>query len=321
MIRRFCTLEDRHATTMNLTRGGLRILTALALAFVLGGADPSGSAQAAPAYSPYPFNMVVVPSALYVCENESMTFKVSIEVQLQNQPGDTSGRFRRVQGSMVNAELVAGGKSITPSQSFIGNPGSLDPYSVTFTFKAGNAAQITHLRFSAEISTFWYNNSPVLENGRTQSITKAVDIEIRKCSYKVEMLFQEPMPGMGLITGMAHEVRLNRVSDTHFSGDTIFYLTVNIRPGLGCPLTAEVLPVRLDYSADLAGDRLYLNVHFASFKGTVTMTSCGDLPTTQTLPIDTPPGSATVSVPSAGGLGVLSTPYWTYLFIVTRVNE
>jgi hypothetical protein len=321
MIGKFSSFEEWRKAGLHLTRCGLRILTIAALTFVLIGATPADSAQAAN----YQFNMVIIPSTKYVCENESMTFKVSIEIQLANEPGDTNARFRKVQGSMVNAEVAAGAKSITPSKSFIGDPGTFDPYSVTFTFNAGNAAQTTHLNFSTEISEFWYGNSPVRENCRTQRITKNVDIEIRKCSYKVEMLFMEPMYGFGLLSGIAKEVSLNQFrtqdSDNHFSGITDLNLIYNFKPGLGCPITGQISPVEFYYTGDLVGGRLYLNFSFPSLKATITLTSCGDLPTTTTQSVETHPGSGTVSVSSEGGLATLSTPYWTYMFIVTRVSQ
>jgi hypothetical protein len=73
MIGKFSSFEEWRKAGLHLTRCGLRILTIAALTFVLIGATPADSAQAAN----YQFNMVIIPSTKYVCENESMTFKVS----------------------------------------------------------------------------------------------------------------------------------------------------------------------------------------------------------------------------------------------------
>jgi hypothetical protein len=76
----------------NLTRFGLRILAALALLLV--GANPSGSAQAAPGSGNFViFLVTAIPSADYVCTGDYIYFTVTISKQLISRPGDTGSRF------------------------------------------------------------------------------------------------------------------------------------------------------------------------------------------------------------------------------------
>jgi hypothetical protein len=321
MSGRLCMLEGWQKTMLHLTLSGFRILAALALVFVMAGVNPSWSAQAAPANEGFSLIMNVVPSAEYVCTGQKMTFKVSISVQINARPGDTSPRFDEIQGSMVNAEVLSGDGSITPDQSFIGNPSSLNPNSVSFTFTAGQNPGMTRLGFKADISAFWRGSGHVVQNQRTVTVGSGPYVDVRKCNYKVEMLFLEPMAGLGLISGTAEEIGLEQISDTQFNGGTDLNMAYNFSPGLGCPITGKIDTVILDYAADLTGETLYINFSFPSLKATITTTSCGDLPMTQSQSVETAPGSGTVTVPSTGGLGVLSTPYWTYMFIVTRVSE
>jgi hypothetical protein len=317
MKRRLFNSEGWHTAA----RCGFRILASLTLVLVMVGINPSWSAQAAPANQGFTFIPNVVPSAEYVCTGQTMTFKVSILVQLYPRPGDTYPRFDEVQGSMVKAEVLDGDGSLTPDESYIGNPTTLNPNSVTFTFKAGDNPGRTRLGFKADISTFWRGSGRVIQNENTVTVGTDSYVDVRNCSYKVEMLFMEPMAGIGLITGTANEIGLEQISATQFNGGNDLNFSFNFRPGLGCPITAKIDTVILDYSADLAGETLYLNFSFPSLKGEITSTGCGDLPTTQSQSVVTPPGAGTVSVPSTGGVGVLSTPYWTYMFIVTKVSE
>lgn len=336
MIRRFCTSEKKHKTKLTLLRCGLRIAAALALAFVMVGVNPSGSAQAAPAYSFYTFNMVVVPSALYVCENESMTFKVSIETQLQNLPGDTDSRHRRAQGMMIIAELMAGAKSITPSESFIGNPRSLDPYSVTFTFKAGNAAQTTRLRFSTQVSAFWYDNSPVYENESAQIMGQDVNIEIRKCSYKVNTFFVGLAPEIMSWAYAADETILNKDSDTQFSGSVPFHRVEKalfhdrgLGPGeilcskkpyrLG-KWTIKTEPTLIDYKADiLVNGTLHLTTSLRNYKDIVSESCTGATSSSEQWLSSGSTPTTILSFPPEGGVAVVNGPVGDALFIVERV--
>jgi hypothetical protein len=301
-----------------MTRTGQRIIAALALVFVMVGANPPWSVQAAPANDYLGFVMTAVPSAEYVCVGQSMTFDVKISRQLIPHPGDTGPKFDDVGGVLIEA---AGAENLGRTV-FYGTMASnhLPPSVYYFEFKAGTKPGKSQIHFQAMVPASHGYTGQVTNSGRVH-VDTFVPVDVRKCGYNVEMLFLEPMYGYGLLTGTANQVYLEQTSATHFKGFTELDMAYNFSRGIGCPITGQISSVLLDYSADLAGDTLYLNFSFPSLKATVTLTSCGDLPTTTTNSIDTAAGAGTVSVPSRGGLGVLSTPYWTYMFIVTLVPE
>jgi hypothetical protein len=329
MIGRLCTSEGWHKTKLTLTRGGFRILAALALALTSAGANPSGSAQAAPISNvDLQFFITVIPSADYVCVNESMTFKVKvwavpIDAPLigPDEPGyDPDNEIFDLTNVDVHGEALDMSIGvIEPGSLRIGSQ-SAHKFSAQFTFTAFGKPGETQVFFD---STIPRNRAGGIRTpGEGQTIYVYNDntrVEVRNCSYKVEMLFQDYQTSA--LTGTAKEVSLNRVSDTHFSGTTYFNLTYNFKPGEGCPITSQISPVKVDYSADLAGEKLDLTVNYGSMKVTITATTCGDLPQTGSQSVETPPVSFTLSVPSKGGVGVLSSPYWRYLFIVTRESQ
>jgi len=201
MIRRFCTLAVRHATALNLARGGLRILAVLALALTLLGASPSGSARAAPAYATYHFVMNAVPSAAYVCAGGSMTFKVSISVQLENQPGDTAPNFGRIRGGWVFSNLVSGDGVINPSSNFWTSSEEIAPDSANFSFSAGNTPGTTTVSFESFVSEFWLGAGNYMEEGEPQHVSTTAEIEVRNCGYRIDFFLLEA-PGLKTSGGL-----------------------------------------------------------------------------------------------------------------------
>ena len=329
MEGRLCTSEEGHKTKHPWTRDGFGILVTLAFTLTLLGANPSSLVHAAPASNvDLQFFITVIPSADYVCVNESMTFKVKvwavpIDAPLigPDEPGyDPDNDIFDLTNVNVHGEALDTSIGvIEPGSLRIGSQ-SARTFSAQFTFTAfGNPGE-TEVFFNSSIPR--NRAGGIRTPGEGQTIYVYNDntrVEVRNCSYKVEMLFQDYQTSA--LTGTAEEVSLNRVSDTHFSGTTYFNLAYNFEPGMGCPITAEISPVKVVYSADLDGEKLDLTVNYGSMKATVTSTSCGDLPQTGSQSVETQPGSFTLSIPSKGGLGVLSSPYWRYLFIVTRVSE
>ena len=318
MKRRFYALEGWREIMQNLTRGGFRILAALALALTLLGANPSSLAQAAPAYAHYHFVMIAVPSAAYVCTGESMTFKVSISVQLESQPGDTAPNFGRIRGGWVFSERVSGEGVINPTSNLFTTPEEIAPDSANFSFSAGDSPGTTTLKFESFVSEFWLGAGNYMEEGKPELVSTTANIEVRKCGYKVLMSSQAPVPGIGLWIGSTIEHRLIETTPKHFGFETdwnVFYIDYNL---WGCPFTGTITPDTVKYEAHVDKGRLYLDFTIQEFTETITA-HCKDGPA----PIiyKSPAGTGTVSVPSQGGVATYSTPGGGYLFVITRVSD
>ncbi len=322
MIRRFRSFEEWHKARLHLTRCGSRILAALVLTFITIGANPSSFVQAAPISNvDIIFFISVTPSADYVCVNESMTFSVKVWAVPKDapligpdEPGyDPDNEIFDITNVDVHGEALDTSIGvIEPDSLRIGSQSAL-------TFTAFGKPGETGIFFDAAIPRNRVGGTRTRGEGTTIYVyNDDFLVEVRNCSYKVEMLYQNFM--VSSFTGAAKEVSLNRVSDTHFSGTTDFILTQIYTPE-GCPYKSQISPVKIVYSADLAGEKLYLTVNYGSMKFTQSLTTCGDLPQTITTSTETPPASFTLSVPSKGGVVDLSGPYWIYLFIVTRESQ
>ncbi len=172
MKRRLFTSDGRHKTTQTLIRSGLRILSVLALAFVLVGADPFWSVQAVSAGAMFNFVITAVPTADYVCTHQRMTIWVYVSRQLMSRPGDVGPKFDNIGGVKVNAELAD--KSLGSIGDMVvvqkvPGPG--------FLFTAGKKPGTTKIYFSAMI--------PYIYGGEALVETYA-RVEVRNCGYKID---------------------------------------------------------------------------------------------------------------------------------------
>jgi hypothetical protein len=321
MNNRFRMLKGWHKTLLRLAWPVLRRIAALGLALSLIGIKPSTSVLAAPrsiGYDEY-FLVTAIPSTEYVCTGDFMYFTVSISKQLVSRAGDTGRRFGEIRDVTVSSTI--GDTSLVSTidnELKIGSTAADSPTSVRFWFKAGDNPGQTFVIFESYISHYF---GGIMQYGQDEIRVESPmqPVVVRNCSYKIDMLFLEPMAGFGSITGTAKIVQLRQVAPKKFEGPTILSMNYNFEPGLGCPINGIIRDVVLKYTADLTDDKLYINFNFPGLDTKVTLTSCGDLPQTTTNKYLTQPGSGTVLVSSKGGATVLQTPYWTYLFIVTRV--
>jgi hypothetical protein len=267
--------------------------------------------------------MIAVPSAAYVCTGESITFKVSISVQLESQPGDTAPNFGRIRGGWVFSERVSGEGVINPTSNFFTSSEEIAPDSANFSFSADDSPGTTTVSFWSDVSEFWLGAGNYMEEGEPQHVSTTANIEVRKCGYKVLLITTAPAPPVGLWVASPDEIRLQETSSKQFSGSTHWKLIFNDFKTLGCPLTATSTPNNVEYKAHLNGQRLYLDYTIQEFTPTVTV-KCPDPEQGNPPPISykVPAGTGTVSVPSQGG--VIAVPAGlggSFLFIITRVSD
>jgi len=306
MIGRHTKLENWHKATQNLTRYGVRILVILALAFVLGGAFPSSSAQAALPYDDYDFVMTAFPSTNPICTGQSVIIKVSLSRQLKIGLGKSSPE------SVKRAEVAALSNNnigtITPTTMFIGHPSAFNPDTVMFRFTANDKPGVADIRFRFYLSS---------DLGRI-TVDKIFQWVVDNCAYKVLMILQAPLPSLGLLTMTPDEIKLEKTSSGHYSGATDLKLKYSDNNVFGCPFSLTTTPSLVEYKAHLDNEMLYLDFSIQEFTETVTA-NCGEgspPPIIYTIPTST----ATVKVPSEGGVTTYSTPLGDYLFVVTLVS-
>lgn len=315
MIRKFWTLGGWYQRTPDLTQRRLRILAALALVLLFAGANPSVMAQAAPASASAQFVMVAMPSADYICVNESMTFSVYVYRVFGSQT-DAGFHQERLSGVAVDATVVDKSiGTITPDRQMTGF-NNYDAEGAQFTFQAGKKPGTTKIIFEGLINVFWADVL-TLEQADQIYVDAPVQVEVRKCSYKAELIFNGYFPGILSWTGTGDETRLNADSDTHFSGTSDFLTAEQMLIELPCgSLTGTISPTTVDYSADLVGDMLNFTFTIQDTKHTVTE-SCRGF----TGSADTGIRSASVTFPSQGGVITHSQPYAVFTIIVERVID
>src|SRR5450759_5322833 len=151
MIGRLCLLESWQKATQNLIRRGVRIVAILALTFVLAGANPLSSAQAAPAIDNYDYVVTAIPSANPICTGQSTLIRVSLSRQLQFGLGDAAPvMVSRAEVAALSNNNVG---TITPDRMFIGHPSTFDPNSVLFRFTARDDPGVAEIRFRFILSS------------------------------------------------------------------------------------------------------------------------------------------------------------------------
>jgi hypothetical protein len=307
MIGRLCLLESWQKATQNLIRRGVRIVAILALTFVLVGANPSSSAQAAPAIDNFDYVLIAIPLANPICTGQSTLIRVSLSRQLRFGLGDAAPvMVSRAEVAALSNNNVG---TITPDRMFIGHPSTFDPNSVLFRFTARDDPGVAEIRFRFILSSDL--------GGIT--INKDFQFVVSKCSYKVLTILQAPLPPIGLITFTPDEIKLEETSSEHFSGATDLKIKYSDYNFLGCPLVLTVTPTMIEYKAHMDNDRLYLDFTIQKFTETVTA-NCGE-GSPPPIIYDIATGTGTVNVPSQGGVTSYSTPLGPYLFIITRVSD
>jgi len=335
MIGRLNTLDIWHRGTQNLTHFGGRILAILTLTFVLVGANPSSSARAAQASDGFIFVMTAVPSAEYVCTGETMKFRVSISRQLSSKPGDTKPEFDMISGVKVDATVADTSigniaqdfryrRSQNPSIDY-GAPQVYYPDIATFTFTAGKNPGKTSIKFWSDFSRFWVAEGLPEEYIRNLKNTvhveppSPVQVDVRKCFYKVMLIAQKTMNGLVSWNGTGYETPLNMDSSTHFSGTTEFFITEHwlFDPDdVGCSITSAVAPTSVLYEAVLSEGTLDLT--FTIQKATINREGSGSKNCGFSFPAEFASYTDTVKLPSQGGVISLPGPFWFGLIIVTR---
>jgi hypothetical protein len=317
----FHTFAGLSKTIKILVRRGQRILSALMLSFILLGINPPRPAQAGVDSSYYEFVMIVVPSASYVCAGETITLSVSINRLLPSKVGDTGPTFDKISAVMVHATVDDEnvGK-MTSGEGVIGWTRA-KPDTAEFTFKAGDKPGTTRVSFGASFSQFWLaSEGRMVNRGETMTVEpKFIYVEVRKCTYQVEMVFQEWMPGMGTLTGAVDSIRLNAEEPTKFTGSTNWKLVYNFTGWMKCAI-ATISPVVVDYNARLVEEDLYITFTIHTLDLFVSLARCSKDGGSQSFTFNG--GEMTVRLPRQGGIAVVKNmPYWHYIFIVTRISE
>jgi hypothetical protein len=311
-----------HKAAQELFQRGLRILAALTLSFILLGINPPRPAQAGVDSSYYEFVMIVVPSASYVCAGETMTLSVSINRLLPSKVGDTGPTFDKISAVMVHAAVDDENVGKMTSDKVVIGWTRAKPDTAEFTFKAGDKPGTTHVSFGASFTGFWLASEGRMVNrgdSDTMTVSKFLDVEVRKCTYQVEMVFQEWMPGMGTLTGAVDSIRLNAEEPTKFTGSTNWKLVYNFTGWMKCAI-ATISPVVVDYNARLVEEDLYITFTIHTLDLFVSLARCSKDGGSQSFTFNG--GEMTVRLPRQGGIAVVKNmPYWHYIFIVTRISE
>jgi hypothetical protein len=266
----------------------------------------------------YTFLMVAVPSANYVCTGETMTLSISINRLLPSRPGDTNPTFDKISAVMVNAVVNDENVGKLTSNNAVIGWTRAKPDTAEFTFKAGNNPGRTKIDFKSSFSEFW-TASEGMKSWLPTTADRSAYVEVRKCTYKVDMIFQEWMPYMGTITGAVDSITLNAEEPTKFTGATNFKLAYNFLAPLKCVI-AQISPVNVDYKARLVEEDLYITFTIHTLNLTVNMNRCYKDGGISSYSFNG--GDMTVMLPRQGGIAVVKNlPYWHYIFIVTRVSE
>lgn len=261
----------RQAGSAPALRLPMKLLTLLTLAVLFAGALAPTTATAAPARESVGFSMVVSDLPAYVCTNGSLNIEVSIYRSITTPASGTSKRsitVQRVTGVAVDANVTPKGLgSLSPDRLMTGfevfAPGVAD-----FTFKAGPKPGKVKLIFEGLVKNYWTGDGAVEVPSNPIYTSKILDLEVRKCKYKVGMTLNGGVGGFVFWTGAGDEAVLEPESETHFSGTAPFYVTEDWSvPSCSITGTVNVSPIR--YTADLAGDSLAVNFTIDDWAHTV----------------------------------------------------
>jgi hypothetical protein len=319
MKKGFHIFSGLHKAAQEQLRRGIRILAALTLSFILLGINPPRPAQAGVDSSYYQFIMVASPSASYVCAGETITISVSINRLLPSRPGETAPTFDKISAVMVNAVVNHEEVGKLTSDSAVIGWTRAKPDTAEFTFKAGDTPGRTSIVFQSSFSQFWTASQGEVRRAETMTANQQANVEVRKCTYQVEMVFQEWMPYMGTLTGAVDSIKLNAEEPTKFTGATNFKLAYNFLAPLKC-MIATVTPVNVDYNARLVEEDLYMTFTIHTLNLTVNFNRCSKDGGIRSYSLNG--GDMTVKLPRQGGIAVVKNlPYWHYIFIVTRISE
>lgn len=299
------------------SRRGFRILAMLVLVFTLIGASPSRVAQATPVIGRIRFDMNVKPSKMVVCVNESIPIRVSVHRIASSRPGSGTND-RRVSGvgiKATSADMSMG--TITPNRLVVGDFYS-EPGVAEFTFKAGENPGTAYLYFEGTVNNYWYFPTDVLLNAGGYHVARPLQLEVKKCTYKINVMFQEEFPNVMAWTGWADPIRLTADSPTQFSGTTAFFYSQRLLLQMPtCNLSISVMPTTINYQADLVGDWLNFSITIQNTTNTVTAPCVGAMGMGElgTRMIDD-------SVPEGGGVVThQDPPYGVFTIYVVKLNE
>jgi len=282
MISKLYTFSGRHTTALSLTHGGLRILTALALALTLMGVNPSEYVQASPVGDEgdtFEFRMTAVPSATFVCVGQPLDIKVTISRFLVSQPGDTGPAFGIIQGVSPDVKPVDQSVGTIAISATIQNSTNNHPETTIYTFKASQNPGKTTINFFANIPIWWDGTRKYISETSQYHAERDLEIDVRKCTYKVNMVQKLSWQGLS-ITGVADQTLLRTDSDTHFSGGANHKTLAQFMvPDAVCPflgghttggISMKIENTTAEYTIDVAGDRLYFTSTLAPYSVTTT---------------------------------------------------
>jgi len=292
------------------------MLSVLVLVFMSLGASPSGVAQATPIIGRIRFEMKVNPSKMVMCANESIPILVSVHRIASNRAGSGTND-RRVSGVSIkatSADLSMG--TITPNISLPDI--SSESGEAEFTFKAGENPGTAYLYFEGTVNNYWYSPTNVLINAGGYHVARPLQLEVKKCTYKISVKFREEVPNVMAWTGWADQIGLNVDTPTQFSGTTAFFYTQRLLIQMPkCNPSISVMPTTINYKADLVGDWLNFSITIQNTTNTVTdpcvsAVGMGELGVRM---IDD-------SVPAGGGVVThQDPPYGVFTIYVVKVNE
>ncbi|HEX7620720.1 MAG TPA: hypothetical protein VF359_05920 [Anaerolineales bacterium] len=303
----------------------------------MGRSNPSLSAHAAPVSDDggsFTFAMIAVPSAMYVCTGQTMTFSVTIYRQLIPQPGDTGLKFGNIQGVVPKVKPFDPNFGKIALTGSIVSPTNHKLETTEWTFTAGNNPGKMNIQFYADIPDYWMGNIENSHSGITYNVETNAPVDVRNCGYKVNIIFVGNIPDMLSWVASADEIRLTKDSETHFSGSAPYHQLEKILvhdhgygPGIILcnkkPLklghwSGTISPTTVDYKADLAKDKLYLTVAIQQYINTATESCFGNSSTFGEGLSMTP---TVLFFPLQGGVEVIEGTYGTYMVIVDRMVD
>jgi len=320
MMGKLYTFIGCHKNTQRKTRRGVRILAILALTFVMVGANPSSSAQAAPAREGFTYVMTAVPSTEYICVGQTMDINVKISLLLVSQPGDTGPKFGDIHGVTPNVNPIDPSVGTIAISGTLLNPTNLQVETTIFTFRASKNPGTTTIQFYADIPPYWNGDEANYAISVGYHVKRDLQIEVRNCKYSVEIYFNSTVAGLVNWFGTNETTSMQAETDTHFTNLTGYQITEHWlfdTNEVGCDLTAAAAPTEVSFSGDLVNESFYLT--FTIQKATMNRAAGGGNNCGFSFSADFPGSTTTVKFPSQGGVRFV--PAGTnggYLIILTR---
>jgi hypothetical protein len=323
MKSKFRNLAGRHPSTAKLFRGGPGILAALVLTLTLLGVNPSQAVQADDGIQyNLGIEMNVTAANFIVCLNDSTEIDVMVGLRFRTHRNDQIF-LMPVTGVDIDASSQNPSIGVISPDRQALSLNSQGRRQAAFKFTAGGNPGRVVINFTGVVSRFSDGVRNMRITNGPVTLGYPVEIEVRKCTYKISVILLESVPALITGNGYAQVAEMNLDSDGHYRGSAGMPITEQILgyPGV-CPRPApKVFTAQMTYHGVLNGDRMDLEVlidHAFGLADTVgAETGCLKY-------ADNSTGNNTaawLSLPLTGGAKRFSTPEADFIIILDRVGD